>query len=365
MDKDYQAASHCIRCRDHCKRPHLAMERCLRPNWYKIDTIAGKSSRSPAIRAEERREAAERRQQPFALPAPDQQEGDQGGAPRQAGLGDEAASDPTSLASSTTSSSGQAPMAEDDKTLEELLAEVNENKEYTEGVEAPLKREGEDVSEEVQSPRKMPRLDGPTPSGSASSSAMPSGEPQVRVVVAGELLEDGDLDLTFPDRPPELDPETLFKVESKAVETELMRLMEMGVLQHPGDQDLSGVETLSTKFVLDWRWRDEKWNRRARLVARGFAWLDPNRTDTFAPAGGQSLLRIIPALAQVRGWKLATVDVKDAYLMCPQPKHIKVTLDKKVAEALNIPRDWILGKVLPGQREGAAEWFQHFERHFA
>ena len=72
-------------------------------------------------------------------------------------------------------------------------------------------------------------------------------------------------------------------METKAVETELTGLMEMGVLQHPGDQDLSGVETLSTKFVLDWRWREEKWHRRARLVARDFAWLDPNH-DTFAPA---------------------------------------------------------------------------------
>lgn len=190
---------------------------------------------------------------------------------------------------------------------------------------------------------------------------MREGEPQVRVVVAGEFLEDGDLGLTFPDRRPELDPETLFKVEAKAVETELTRLMDMGVPQHPSDQDLSGVETLSTKFVLDSRWREEKWNRRARLAARDFAWLDPNRTDTFAPASGQSLLRIIPALAQVRGWKLATLDVKDAYLMCPQPKHIKVILDKQVSEALNMPRDWILGKLLPGQREGAAEWFQHLK----
>ena len=38
------------------------------------------------------------------------------------------------------------------------------------------------------------------------------------MVIAGELLEDGDLDLTFPDRPPDLDPETLFEIEIKAVE---------------------------------------------------------------------------------------------------------------------------------------------------
>lgn len=44
---------------------------------------------------------------------------------------------------------------DDNSTLEELLAEIKENKEYTEGVEAPLKREGEDVAEEVQSPSNL------------------------------------------------------------------------------------------------------------------------------------------------------------------------------------------------------------------
>ena len=47
--------------------------------------------------------------------------------------------------------------------------------------------------------------------------------------------------------------------------------------------------------------------------------------------------------------------------MCPQKKRIRVTVDKDVAETLQIPRDWLLGRVLPGQREGASEWFQHLK----
>ena len=69
-------------------------------------------------------------------------------------------------------------------------------------------------------------------------------------------------------------------------------------------------------------------------MARDYAWINPNRTDTFAPAGGQSLLRLIPCIAQLNGWKLVTLDVKDAYLMCPQKKRIRVTVDKDVAETL-------------------------------
>ena len=191
------------------------------PLLTKIPGVPLPPDMAPAIRAEERQEAAERRQQQLALPAPVQQPGgEQRGDLRQAGPDDEAASDPTSLASSSTSStSGQAPMVDDDTTLDDLLTELKDKKEYSEGVEMNPKREGEDLREDVQSPskslrssstRKAPRLEEPTSAGAAASSATAEGQPNVRMVIAGELLEDGDLDLTFPDRPPDLDPETLF-----------------------------------------------------------------------------------------------------------------------------------------------------------
>ena len=48
------------------------------------------------------------------------------------------------------------------------------------------------------------------------------------------------------------------------------------------------------------------------------------------------------------------MDVKDEYLMCPQPRAVKVSLGKTLAERLNLPEEWVLGKVLPGRREGVA-----------
>jgi hypothetical protein len=98
----------------------------------------------------------------------------------------------------------------DDTLLEELMGEVNENKEYSGGVETSPKRGGEDVPEGEQSPaksskvspRKAMRTAGPgdQPDAGASSStaeAQPAGEPHVRMVVEGELLEDGDMDMEF------------------------------------------------------------------------------------------------------------------------------------------------------------------------
>ena len=216
---------------------------------------------------------------------------------------------------------------DDDILLADLLAEVNEDKTCEGGVETPpssrgdgQKRDGDELPDEIQSPSKAARGTSrkarrSSSTGAAGSSSiltataadgpLPAGEGQVRMVVAGEILEDGDQDLEFPDKPPELSPDEIFEVEAQAAEKEVMRLIEMGVLVKPREgQILEDIDTLTTKMVLNWRKREGEWTRRARLVARDYAWIDPNRTDVFAPAGGQSLIRIIPALAQLNGWSL-------------------------------------------------------------
>ena len=59
---------------------------------------------------------------------------------------------------------------------------------------------------------------------------------------------------------------------------------------------------------------------------------------------------------------MITMDVKDACLMCAQPRKVKVSLDKALAERLELQQEWILGRILPGQREGAAQWFQELRK---
>lgn len=256
---------------------------------------------------------------------------------------------------------------DDDTLLEELVGEVSENKQYPGGVETSPKRGGEEVPEEDQSPAKSSRVSprkamrtvgpGDQPDAGASSSAaeaQPAGEPHVRMVVEGELLED----VEFPDKPPELPPDELAEIENRAAETEIQRLIETGVLRAArADEDLASTPTLTTRLVCDWRIRDGAWQRRARLVARDFNWLDPNRSDTFAPTGTQSTVRLIPVLSQLKHWRMVVADEKDVYLNCEQPKNVKVVLSADLAGRLGVAREWMLGKVLPGQREGAAVWF--------
>ena len=103
---------------------------------------------------------------------------------------------------------------------------ISDNR-YDGGVDISPKRGGDPAEEEVQSPskalkqtalRKVPRLvDEVQPSSTASDSGAnrPRGDDvKVRMVVSGDLLEDGDGDLELPAQLPDLAPDELFQVEA-------------------------------------------------------------------------------------------------------------------------------------------------------
>ena len=91
-------------------------------------------------------------------------------------------------------------------------------------------------------------------------------------MVAGELLYDEDENLEFPDQPPDLPEAELSEIEDEATKEEIQRLIGMTILLPSGkNDDLEDIPLLTTKLVMDWRWRENKWKRRARLVARDFA----------------------------------------------------------------------------------------------
>ena len=111
--------------------------------------------------------------------------------------------------------------------------------------------------------------------------------------------------------------------------TEINRLTDMRALARKPLQELEreeerenqeensqGTKWLTAKFVFDWRFRNNRWTRRARLVARQFCGQEA-MNDTFSPAAtSASLVRLILGLQQEHSFY--SIDVKDAFLQVPQ-----------------------------------------------
>ena len=162
--------------------------------------------------------------------------------------------------------------------------------------------------------------------------------------------------LTFPFslKEPSLSADEMMRLDPLADQLELQRLQKLHMLQSP-ESVPSNSKVLSTRFVRSWREKhDDKgnpiWLRRSRVVAREFAWLEPERESLFSPASGSIISRILPTI-----WKcVASLDVRDAFLTvkqeCPTLVH--------TTDAGGNVRSFALGRVLPGQRDGSLLWYK-------
>jgi len=105
---------------------------------------------------------------------------------------------------------------------------------------------------------------------------------------------------------------------------------------------------------MTWKPRLEKggWFRRAKLVARQFRW-SVFSDDSLAPTSAAVIMKLLAQLAVRTSMLLFTVDVKDAFLMIPQPADEKATVTTVNGKCK-------LLRNLPGQRNAAAlvSWVQ-------
>ena len=89
-------------------------------------------------------------------------------------------------------------------------------------------------------------------------------------------------------------------------------------------------------------------------MAREFNWMDV-RDDVYSPSSSSSIVKVLPALAMSDGFLpksvLGTLDVADAFLQVPQPEPRVVKLGSM---------ELVILKCLPGQRDAAKLWYQHF-----
>ena len=174
----------------------------------------------------------------------------------------------------------------------------------------------------------------------------------------GRCGEVEEIDLTEWDKheddgPPTLSAEELEKVDAEAEEREERRLIEMHVLikedeEHRIDESF---RRLTTRQVKDWRFRENKWQRRSRLVARDYKLLTPELEGLFSPASNGLSTKLWAAVVQSSKGQLClfSADVKDAYLMVEQ--------EEKVYVVTRTGERYILGRNLPGQRTGSKNWY--------
>ena len=178
------------------------------------------------------------------------------------------------------------------------------------------------LCEDVGSPSKIPRAERSIPKafpGARRVSRYERNDEEDAEYFDDEVMDDPfeeeDVEMVYSESedeqefkdedagPPDLSEEHVLKKDRKAVKVEMERLEKLGViklvpLSELKEQENKGIEWkwLTAKMVFDWRFRQEKWTRRSRLVAREFKQAS-QRDDVFSPATNTSLLRILPALA--------------------------------------------------------------------
>ncbi|CAE7221064.1 RE2 [Symbiodinium sp. CCMP2592] len=182
-------------------------------------------------------------------------------------------------------------------------------------------------------------------------------------------LSEYEKQLMFPrdgDDPPSMPQDRLDAIDLVAEFVEVERLKKIGVLLDPST--LSGhspgeVKHLTTRMVKDWREKVHQgkpiWLRRARYVAREFAWLC-ERSDTFAPASSCLLNRLLPILYATSTEPdkcLVAVDISDAFLTVDQSVPTEVVY-RPTGGGPEVK--FALGKLLPGQRDGSEKWYSAF-----
>ena len=148
--------------------------------------------------------------------------------------------------------------------------------EKREAVEPAEERGGKAARfERETSPQSSPEaLYSPLYAGGVNQVNMPHGDACWEEDVDWELIEDelGEFESDFyGERPPNLSPEELDELDAEAMKVEIKKLTAMGVVQTLEEQEMDPEgKFIDLKEVYDWRYRDGKWKRRCRVVAREF-----------------------------------------------------------------------------------------------
>ena len=152
-------------------------------------------------------------------------------------------------------------------------------------------------------------------------------------------------------------------MDQDAALEEISRLRSMAVIENYFSVD--GSETiLDTRQVHDWRFRNSRWRRRCRLVAREFRAGAQSTEETFSPTSSKYVVNIFLTLALVYELSILVVDIEDAFLCVPQKDLVIIEVPQWISKVLpeeEHPTYWRPRRCLPGQRKTALHWNEFFE----
>ena len=151
--------------------------------------------------------------------------------------------------------------------------------------------------------------------------------------------------------PPQLCEQDLEELDARMDQVEYDRLLKMNVLRPIDLKSVGGMTRLSCKHVRDWRYRQGGWQRRSRLVAREYRFLEPGMEGVYSPASVATIQRLFASLACSNpSLKLFSADIKDAYLTVEQVRPTYIVVGDNAAFELLY--------MLPGQRAGSRGWYE-------
>ena len=175
-------------------------------------------------------------------------------------------------------------------------------------------------------------------------------------------MDDMELNKGEGEGPPKVTEEQLVQLDSDAALDEIRKLHDLKVIV-PVSPDPSLIRSeclVDTTLVYDWRFREGQWRRRCRIVAREYR--DGQTTeDQYSPTSAFAAVRVLFVLSMIFDLSVTAMDVKDAFLLVDQKEEMYVLIPTWIREiAQDGATHWLLKKCLPGQRNAALRWYEHF-----
>eukprot|EP00435_Cladocopium_sp_Y103_P072461 s475_g40.t1 len=186
------------------------------------------------------------------------------------------------------------------------------------------------------------------PEGFEDDALMPDSEDEY---IAGQEEGDG---------PPSVSPEKLQEFEERAALDEVEKLFNMDVIQPVAltDEAAASENVVDTTLVYDWRYRNQQWIRRCRIVAREFK-TGATDENSFSPTSSFASVRMLLTFALIYNLAVTALGVKDAFLMVPQLEVMHVKIPMWIRRWTGSPHIHCLFKrCLPGQGNAALRWHQ-------